>query len=97
MALTLVLSVHVFCWCLLAVPHSQGWLPMRSNYYFWWNPLMSLFTNNGEYHDYHHQLRGFRFNFAQPYYTFWDQVWPSTTLMCMTAEVWARAKNSPVL
>lgn len=47
---------------------------LHSNYYFWWNPLNSLFTNNGEYHDYHHQLRGFRFNFAQPYYTFWDDI-----------------------
>ena len=48
--------------------------PSHSNYYFWWNPFNSLFTNNAQYHDYHHLLRGFRYNYAQPYFTFWDDI-----------------------
>lgn len=46
----------------------------HANYYFWWNPLNSLFKNNAQYHDYHHLLRGFRFNYSQPYFTFWDEI-----------------------
>ncbi|KNC85981.1 hypothetical protein SARC_01857 [Sphaeroforma arctica JP610] len=46
----------------------------HANYDLPWNPMNKLFTNNASYHDMHHQLRGFRFNFSQPYFTFWDDI-----------------------
>eukprot|EP00920_Eleutheroschizon_duboscqi_P010980 GHVT01025774.1.p1 GENE.GHVT01025774.1~~GHVT01025774.1.p1 ORF type:complete len:192 (+),score=1.92 GHVT01025774.1:311-886(+) len=50
----------------------------HSNYHMWWNPLMSLCSNNAAYHDYHHQLKGFRHNFEQPWFTFWDKILGTT-------------------
>eukprot|EP01012_Entosiphon_sulcatum_P060191 TRINITY_DN849_c0_g1_i1.p1 TRINITY_DN849_c0_g1~~TRINITY_DN849_c0_g1_i1.p1 ORF type:complete len:229 (-),score=32.66 TRINITY_DN849_c0_g1_i1:565-1251(-) len=41
------------------------------------NPLNSCFRNNSRYHDYHHQIRGFKTNFQQPFFTFWDD-WMGT-------------------
>eukprot|EP01134_Creolimax_fragrantissima_P003294 CFRG3294T1 len=46
----------------------------HANYDLPWNPLNRIFTNNASYHDYHHQLRGFKKNFSQPYFTFWDSI-----------------------
>lgn len=36
------------------------------------NPLAPLFANNARYHDVHHDPRGFRKNFSQPFFTHWD-------------------------
>jgi sphinganine C4-monooxygenase len=37
-----------------------------------WNPLHIIFGNNTAYHDVHHQLRGSKGNFAQPFFRAWD-------------------------
>ncbi|GME82635.1 unnamed protein product [Ambrosiozyma monospora] len=37
-----------------------------------------LFPNNSIYHDIHHQHFGVKFNFSQPFFTFWD-TWFGTT------------------
>jgi sphinganine C4-monooxygenase len=36
------------------------------------NPLAPLFANNARYHDVHHDPRGFRKNYSQPFFTHWD-------------------------
>jgi sphinganine C4-monooxygenase len=36
------------------------------------NPLAPLFRNNARYHDVHHDPRGFRKNYSQPFFTHWD-------------------------
>jgi sphinganine C4-monooxygenase len=36
------------------------------------NPLAPLFANNARYHDVHHDPRGFRRNYSQPFFTHWD-------------------------
>uniref|UniRef100_A0A383VA56 Fatty acid hydroxylase domain-containing protein n=1 Tax=Tetradesmus obliquus TaxID=3088 RepID=A0A383VA56_TETOB len=44
----------------------------HSGYRFPVNPLHGLFPNNAAYHDVHHDPRGFRKNYSQPYFTHWD-------------------------
>lgn len=36
------------------------------------DPFQFLFPNNALYHDIHHQNWGFRSNYSQPFFTFWD-------------------------
>ncbi|OAQ27522.1 hypothetical protein K457DRAFT_139451 [Linnemannia elongata AG-77] len=38
------------------------------------NPLQTLFWNNADYHDIHHQNFGIKSNFSQPFGTIWDHV-----------------------
>ncbi|KAI9023436.1 fatty acid hydroxylase superfamily-domain-containing protein [Hyaloraphidium curvatum] len=40
--------------------------------YVW--PWMRLFGNHAGYHDVHHWKGGGKFNFSQPYFTFWDDL-----------------------
>ncbi|KAF0901381.1 hypothetical protein E2562_000262 [Oryza meyeriana var. granulata] len=46
--------------------HCGLWLPV--------NPLQRVFRNNAAYHDVHHQRRGGRYNFSQPFFVTWDKV-----------------------
>ena len=46
--------------------HCGLWLPG--------NVFHLCFWNNTAYHDVHHQLRGSRFNFSQPFFVTWDKV-----------------------
>lgn len=39
-----------------------------------YNPFHCLFRNNAAYHDVHHQVKGFRYNYSQPFLPFWDHV-----------------------
>lgn len=43
-------------------------------YQFPWDPLQLVTSNNAAYHDVHHQTWGIKTNFAQPFFTFWDQL-----------------------
>lgn len=36
------------------------------------DPFQVIFPNNALYHDIHHQNWGFRSNYSQPFFTFWD-------------------------
>lgn len=38
------------------------------------DPFQWIFPNNAVYHDIHHQEWGLKFNFAQPFFTFWDNL-----------------------
>lgn len=38
------------------------------------DPFQWLFPNNAVYHDIHHQQFGIKTNFAQPFFTFWDNL-----------------------
>lgn len=46
----------------------------HSGYRFPVNPVHGLFPNNAAYHDVHHDPRGFRKNYSQPFFTHWDWV-----------------------
>lgn len=39
-----------------------------------WDPLQFVFPNNSVYHDIHHQEFGLKFNYDQPFFTFWDDL-----------------------
>ncbi|XP_020253954.1 sphinganine C4-monooxygenase 2-like [Asparagus officinalis] len=39
-----------------------------------WNPFHLVFGNNTAYHEIHHQLKGSRCNFAQPFFVMWDKI-----------------------
>ncbi|KAM0932783.1 putative sphingolipid C4-monooxygenase [Dioscorea sansibarensis] len=39
-----------------------------------WNPLQALFFNDCALHDTHHQLKGHRYNFSQPFFISWDKI-----------------------
>lgn len=41
---------------------------------FPFNPTNLPGWNNAEYHDIHHSPTGLQYNYAQPYFTFWDRV-----------------------
>jgi len=45
----------------------------HSGYLFPVNPLFHCFPNNALYHDVHHDPRGFRKNYSQPFFTLWDR------------------------
>eukprot|EP01097_Dermamoeba_algensis_P000274 TRINITY_DN1102_c0_g1_i1.p1 TRINITY_DN1102_c0_g1~~TRINITY_DN1102_c0_g1_i1.p1 ORF type:complete len:142 (-),score=41.30 TRINITY_DN1102_c0_g1_i1:126-551(-) len=45
----------------------------HSGYSFPWDPFQ-IFSNNAAYHDIHHQPKGIKSNFSQPYFTFWDRL-----------------------
>lgn len=36
--------------------------------------MSPFFPNNALYHDVHHDPRGFRKNYSQPFFTFWDKI-----------------------
>lgn len=38
------------------------------------DPFQWVFPNNAVYHDIHHQEWGLKFNYAQPFFTFWDNL-----------------------
>lgn len=38
------------------------------------NPFHDLFPNSAAYHDVHHDIRGIKMNFSQPFFTFWDHL-----------------------
>jgi sphinganine C4-monooxygenase len=44
------------------------------SYVFPLNPVYSLFDNNARYHLLHHDLRGFKNNYSQPFFTIWDRI-----------------------
>ncbi len=44
----------------------------HSSYRFPLNPLHNLFPNCAAYHDVHHDIRGIKKNFSQPYFIHWD-------------------------
>ncbi|KAJ3129390.1 hypothetical protein HK098_001491 [Nowakowskiella sp. JEL0407] len=46
-------------------------------YLFPWHPLHILFPNNAKFHDIHHWGRGVRYNYSQPFFTWWDH-WMGT-------------------
>ncbi|KAL5729959.1 sphingolipid C4-monooxygenase [Ranunculus cassubicifolius] len=46
--------------------HCGLWLPG--------NVFRIFFTNNTAYHDIHHQLYGTKYNFSQPFFSFWDRI-----------------------
>ncbi|KAJ4787615.1 Sphinganine C4-monooxygenase 2 [Rhynchospora pubera] len=39
-----------------------------------WNPFHVLFDNNTAYHDIHHQVKGHKYNFSQPFFVHWDKL-----------------------
>lgn len=39
-----------------------------------WDLFRFVFPNNAVYHDIHHQMFGLKSNFAQPFFTFWDEL-----------------------
>ncbi|KAH7672133.1 Sphingolipid hydroxylase protein [Dioscorea alata] len=39
-----------------------------------WNPLQAFFFNDCAFHDTHHQLKGHRYNFSQPFFISWDKI-----------------------
>lgn len=43
-------------------------------YRFPWDPFQMIFPNNALYHDIHHQNWGFKSNYSQPFFTFWDKL-----------------------
>ncbi|AQK49881.1 Sphinganine C4-monooxygenase 1 [Zea mays] len=47
--------------------HCGLWLPAGNLFHL-------FFWNNTAYHDVHHQLRGSRFNFSQPFFVTWDKL-----------------------
>jgi sphinganine C4-monooxygenase len=61
-------SIFFFSLCTIkgVDDHCGLWLPG--------NLFHLCFWNNTAYHDVHHQLRGSRFNFSQPFFVTWDKV-----------------------
>ncbi|TID30582.1 hypothetical protein CANINC_000827 [Pichia inconspicua] len=43
-----------------------------------WDLFQRIFPNNSIYHDIHHQRFGIKYNFSQPFFTFWDSLFGTT-------------------
>lgn len=56
-----------------------------------WDPLQFFFPNNSVYHDIHHQEFGLKFNYDQPFFTFWDDLF-GTRFPAMITEL--KQKNA---
>jgi len=46
----------------------------HSGYIFPWDPFPRIFHNNSKYHDVHHQIKGIKYNFSQPFFCWWDTI-----------------------
>jgi len=46
----------------------------HSGYDFPWDPIPRIFQNNSKYHDIHHQIKGIKYNFSQPFFCIWDRM-----------------------
>jgi sphinganine C4-monooxygenase len=62
-------SIYFFSLCTVkgVDDHCGLWFPGK-------NVFQLCFWNNAAYHDVHHQRRGSRFNFSQPFFVTWDKV-----------------------
>lgn len=43
------------------------------------NPVYYLFSNNSLYHDVHHDVKGIKRNYSQPFFTIWDRMFGTYT------------------
>jgi sphinganine C4-monooxygenase len=43
-----------------------------------WDLFQRIFPNNSIYHDIHHQMFGIKYNFSQPFFIFWDNLFGTT-------------------
>ncbi|GJM99874.1 hypothetical protein PR202_ga17013 [Eleusine coracana subsp. coracana] len=61
-------SIYFFSFCTVKAidDHCGMMLP--------WNVFHRCFWNNTAYHDLHHQVRGGKYNFSQPFFVTWDKV-----------------------
>ncbi|KAF3338069.1 sphinganine C(4)-monooxygenase 1-like protein [Carex littledalei] len=62
-------SVYFFCLSVMKTvdDHCGLWLPGKNIFHI-------FFENNCAYHDIHHSLRGLKYNYAQPFFSFWDKI-----------------------
>ncbi|KAJ0975305.1 hypothetical protein J5N97_017270 [Dioscorea zingiberensis] len=49
-------------------------LDLHCALYFPWNPLQAFFPNNCAFHYTHHQIKGHKYNYAQPFFISWDKI-----------------------
>ncbi|KAJ0975306.1 hypothetical protein J5N97_017271 [Dioscorea zingiberensis] len=49
-------------------------LDLHCALYFPWNPLQAFFPNNCVFHETHHQIKGLKYNYAQPFFISWDKI-----------------------
>ncbi|XP_031477137.1 very-long-chain aldehyde decarbonylase GL1-9-like [Nymphaea colorata] len=61
-------AVFFFCFAVVKTvdDHCGLWLPGNLFHIF--------FQNNTAYHDIHHQLKGLKFNYSQPFFPIWDRL-----------------------
>ncbi|XP_042442645.1 very-long-chain aldehyde decarbonylase GL1-9-like [Zingiber officinale] len=61
-------AVFFFCFATMKTidDHSGLWLPG--------NVFHLFFRNNAAYHDIHHQLKGLKYNYSQPFFSVWDRL-----------------------
>ncbi|XP_047335520.1 very-long-chain aldehyde decarbonylase GL1-9-like [Impatiens glandulifera] len=61
-------SVYFFCFSMMKTidDHCGLWLPANIFHLF--------FENNSAYHDIHHQIHGFKYNYASMFFPFWDKL-----------------------
>ncbi|KAB5570752.1 fatty acid hydroxylase superfamily-domain-containing protein [Coniochaeta sp. 2T2.1] len=57
-----------------------------------WDPLQHITSNNAAYHDIHHQSWGIKYNFSQPFFTFWDR-WLDTKYLGETKIKYDRSRE----
>ncbi|KAJ3213958.1 hypothetical protein HDU67_002266 [Dinochytrium kinnereticum] len=75
---SLVLDMHPWTSCLFFCIATLKTVDDHCGYAWSWSPFKMLGLANGaDYHDIHHWGKGIKYNFSQPFYTFWD-VWMGT-------------------
>ncbi|KAJ3218367.1 hypothetical protein HDU67_005916 [Dinochytrium kinnereticum] len=71
---SLLLDMHPWTSCIFYCIATLKTVDDHCGYAWPWSPFKLLGRNDAEYHDIHHWGKGIKYNFSQPFYTFWDRI-----------------------
>ncbi len=74
---SLLLDMHPWTSCLFYCLATLKTVDDHCGFALRYDPIQRAFRNNASYHDLHHWSKGIKYNFGQPFFTFWD-VWMGT-------------------
>ncbi|KAI8833398.1 fatty acid hydroxylase superfamily-domain-containing protein [Chytridium lagenaria] len=71
---SLLLDMHPWTSCIFYCIATLKTVDDHCGYSWPLSPFRLLGRNDAEYHDIHHWGKGIKYNFSQPFYTFWDRI-----------------------
>ncbi|KAJ1541509.1 hypothetical protein HK096_010136, partial [Nowakowskiella sp. JEL0078] len=74
---TIILDMHPWTATIFYCIATMKTVDDHCGYAFKWHPMHILFPNNAIFHDVHHWGKGIKYNYSQPFFTWWD-TWMGT-------------------